>query len=367
MDFNFSEEQIQLADAVGRWVEKAYPFERRLEISRNGGFSEEAYQSLAELGLCGLLTSDAYDGMDQGPVEAMVVMEQLGAGLVIEPIAQTWIASALIQAFGSETLKSDWLPSLAGGTQRIAVALNERAGRYRWQVCETHANNDQLTGHKHVVLGGADANAYLVSAMHNGQLALYLVANGAAGLRAEPYATQDGGRAVDLYLKDTPAMLVTADGLTAGAAAEAMGIAWLCAEGVGIMERMLAITVDYMNTRQQFGKTIASFQALRHRVADVQMALELARSMSYYATLKLNAVPEERDQAMARAKVQLGQSMRLVGQACIQLHGGIGVTDEVAISHYFKRLTQMEMQCGDTLHHLGRVSDQMQATAGVFA
>ncbi|MGA1067208.1 MAG: acyl-CoA dehydrogenase family protein, partial [Burkholderiaceae bacterium] len=149
--------------------------------------------------------------------------------------------------------------------------------------------------------------------------------------------------------------------------AEAMGIAWLCAEGVGIMERMLAITVDYMNTRQQFGKTIASFQALRHRVADVKMALELARSMSYYATLKLNAAPEERDQAMARAKVQLGQSMRLVGQACIQLHGGIGVTDEVAISHYFKRLTQMEMQCGDTLHHLGRVSDQMQATAGVFA
>lgn len=367
MDFNFSEEQIQLADAVGRWVEKAYPFERRLEISRNGGFSEEAYQSLAELGLCGLLTSDTYDGMDQGPVEAMVVMEQLGAGLVIEPIAQTWIASALIQAFGSETLKSDWLPSLAGGTQRIAVALNERAGRYRWQVCETHANNDQLTGHKHVVLGGADANAYLVSAMHNGQLALYLVVNGAAGMRAEPYATQDGGRAVDLYLKDTPALLVTADGLTAGAAAEAMGIAWLCAEGVGIMERMLAITVDYMNTRQQFGKTIASFQALRHRVADVKMALELARSMSYYATLKLNAVPEERDRAMARAKVQLGQSMRLVGQACIQLHGGIGVTDEVAISHYFKRLTQMEMQCGDTLHHLGRVSDQMQATAGVFA
>jgi alkylation response protein AidB-like acyl-CoA dehydrogenase len=217
------------------------------------------------------------------------------------------------------------------------------------------------------VLGGADANAYLVSAMHDGQLALYLVASDAAGMRAEPYSTQDGGRAVDLYLKDTPALLITADGLTAGAAAEAMGIAWLCAEGVGIMERMLAITVDYMNTRQQFGKTIASFQALRHRVADVKMALELARSMSYYATLKLNAVPEERDRAMARAKVQLGQSMRLVGQACIQLHGGIGVTDEVAISHYFKRLTQMEMQCGDTLHHLGRVSDQMQATAGVFA
>ena len=133
------------------------------------------------------------------------------------------------------------------------------------------------------------------------------------------------------------------------------------------MDKMVAITVEYMNIRKQFGVTIASFQSLRHRMADVKMQLELARSMSYYASLKLNAPVLERRAAMARAKYQLGNSMRFVGQQCIQLHGGIGVTDEYVVSHYFKRLTQMEMTFGDTLHHLGEVSDRMQDSAGVFA
>ena len=367
MDFNFSDEQNQLAEAVGRWVEKAYPFERRLTSSRSGGFSSEAYQELADLGLCGLLTADTYDGMDMGPVEAMVVLEKLGAGLVLEPLVQSWIAGALIQAFGSDTLKATWLPALSSGEKRLAVALGERGSRYHWAKCQTTVTADHLTGHKHVVVGGGVADGYLVMANDGAQLALYLVERSASGVRCESYSTQDGANAADLTFQSAPATRVTADGLASGKAAQAMGVAWLCAEGVGIMEKMLAITVDYMNTRQQFGKTIASFQALRHRVADIKMALELARSMSYYATLKLNDAPEERDRAMARAKVQLGQSMRLVGQGCIQLHGGIGVTDEVAISHYFKRLTQMEMQWGDTLHHLGHVSDQMQPTAGVFA
>ena len=140
-----------------------------------------------------------------------------------------------------------------------------------------------------------------------------------------------------------------------------------CAEAVGLMERLLAITVEYMNTRKQFGVPIASFQALRHRIADVKMQLELGRSMSYYASLKLNAPAAERRQAMARAKYQLGVSMRFVGQNAVQLHGGIGVTDEYIVSHYFKRLTQMEMTFGDTLHHLGDVSARMEETAGVFA
>mgnify|MGYP002079334127 FL=1 len=146
-----------------------------------------------------------------------------------------------------------------------------------------------------------------------------------------------------------------------------IGIAALCAEGVGVMEKTLAITVDYMNTRKQFGVAIASFQALRHRVADMKMQLELARSMSYYASLKLNAPADERRRAMARAKYQLGTSARFIGQQSVQLHGGIGVTDEYIGSHYFKKLTQMEMTLGDTLHHLGEVSARMQDSAGVFA
>ena len=146
-----------------------------------------------------------------------------------------------------------------------------------------------------------------------------------------------------------------------------IGIAAACAEAVGLMDRLVAITVDYMNTRKQFGVTIASFQALRHRIADVKMQLELARSMSYYATLKLGEPAPQRRRALSQAKVQLGQSMRFVGQQCVQLHGGIGVTDEYVASHYFKRLTMLEMAFGDTLHHLGEVSDRMQDTAGVFA
>ena len=146
-----------------------------------------------------------------------------------------------------------------------------------------------------------------------------------------------------------------------------VGIAATCAEAVGVMDKTLAITVDYMNTRKQFGVAIATFQALRHRVADMKMQLELARSMSYYASLKLLAPAAERRRAMARAKVQLGQSMRFVGQQAVQLHGGIGVTDEYIVSHYFKKLTQLETAFGDTLHHLGEVSARMEETAGVFA
>jgi alkylation response protein AidB-like acyl-CoA dehydrogenase len=146
-----------------------------------------------------------------------------------------------------------------------------------------------------------------------------------------------------------------------------VGIAAACAEGTGLMERLLAITVDYMNTRKQFGVAIASFQALRHRVADVKMQLELGRSMSYFASMKLGEPTAARRRAISQAKVQLGRSMRQVGQDCIQLHGGIGVTDEYIASHYFKRLTMLEMAWGDTLHHLGEVSSRMQDTAGVFA
>ena len=377
MDFNFSDEQVQLADAVARWADKAYPFDRRVATSKAGGFSDDAYQEMAALGLCGLVTDSDFDGMDMGPVEAMVVMEKLGAALVVEPIALTWMASATLQQFASSALKTQWLPALASGEKRLAIALNERGGRYRVSVCTTQATSAQgagaeagsatLTGSKHVVLGGGSAHAFIVNAQLDGQPSLFIVARDAAGVRCEAYGTQDGGNAAELQLDNAPAQLLTTSGAEASALIEAMGIAFLAAEAVGVMEKTLAMTVDYMNTRQQFRSAIASFQALRHKVADVKMALELARSMSYYATLKLNAPAAERRQAISRAKVQLGESMRFVGQTCVQLHGGIGVTDEYAVSHYFKRLTQMEMTYGDTLHHLGVVSDTMDETAGVFA
>ncbi len=196
-------------------------------------------------------------------------------------------------------------------------------------------------------------------------IGLFVVERGAAQVRG--YPTQDGARAAELVLDAAAATLLAEDGHATLEAAVDVGIAAHCAEAVGVMDKLVAITVDYMNTRKQFGVTIASFQALRHRIADVKMQLELGRSMSYYASLKLGEAAAQRRRALSQARVQLGHSMRFVGQQCIQLHGGIGVTDEYVASHYFKRLTVLEMGFGDTLHHLGEVSARMQDTAGVFA
>jgi alkylation response protein AidB-like acyl-CoA dehydrogenase len=198
-------------------------------------------------------------------------------------------------------------------------------------------------------------------------MALFVVDKGAAGLKLRGYPTQDGARAADLVLADTPATLITGKGHDALEHAADVAIAALCAEGVGLMDRMVAITVDYMHQRKQFGVALATFQALRHRIADVKMQLELGRSMSYFASLKLGEAPAQRRRALSQAKVQLGNSMRFVGQQCTQIHGGIGVTDEYVSSHYFKRMTVIELSFGDTLHHLGEASARMGDTAGVFA
>jgi alkylation response protein AidB-like acyl-CoA dehydrogenase len=188
----------------------------------------------------------------------------------------------------------------------------------------------------------------------NGALALFLVERSASGVSTQAYLTQDGSRAAEVVLSKASAQLITVNGLTALEEAVDIGIACSCAEAVGVMDKTLAITVDYMNTRKQFGVNIASFQALRHRVADMKMQLELGRSMSYYASLKLHAPAEERRRAMARAKYQLGTSMRFIGQQSVQLHGGIAVTDEYIVSHYFKKLTQLDMTLWRHLAPAGR-------------
>ena len=371
MDFDFTDEQEQLRDAVRKWVDKGYDFERRRGIVKAGGFSREAYGQLADLGLTGLYIAEADGGLGMGPVEGMVVMEELGRGMVLEPFAQTLIAGGVLSGYAPDALKSIWLPKIASGESLVVLAYQERAARYKLESCEAKATQVQyswvLNATKSIVPAGDQADAFMVPAMVQGKMALFLVERTAAGLTSSGYRTQDGARAAEVTLKEAPATLITPDGLTALSHAIDIGIAANCAEALGVMDKTLAITVEYMNTRKQFGVAISSFQALRHRVADMKMQLELARSMSYYASLKLNAPTEERRRAMARAKYQLGVSMRFVGQQAVQLHGGIGVTDEYIVSHYFKKLTQLEMTFGDTLHHLGEVSSQMQDTAGVFA
>ncbi len=371
MDFDFNDDQEQLRDAVRKWVDKGYSFEHRRELVKAGGFSREAYEGLAGLGLTALYIADAHGGMGMGPVESMIAMEELGRGIVLEPLGQTLIASGVLSGYADGALQTTWLPRMASGEALVVLAYQERAARYRLDICAAHASkngaNWTLSGHKSVVAAGDQADAFLVPATVDGKIALFLVERAASGVSARGYVTQDGSRAAEVVFSDASAVLVSTDGLAALEHAVDIGIAALCAEAVGAMEKTIALTAEYLNTRKQFGVTIGSFQALRHRIADMKMKLELARSMSYYASLKLNAPSEERRRAMARAKYQLGVSARFVGQEAVQLHGGIGVTDEYIVSHYFKRLTQMEMQFGDTLHHLGEVSSRMPEKAGVFA
>jgi alkylation response protein AidB-like acyl-CoA dehydrogenase len=371
MDFNFSDDQQQLRDAVAKWVEKGYTFERRRATETAGGFSREAWDELAELGLGGLYIPEDEGGLGMGPVEGMVVMEELGRGIVLEPLAQSFIAGAVLAGHADEDTKDNWLPRIAGGQAMVVLAYQERKARYRLEVCDAQATKAgdgwKLSGTKSLVPAGDEADAYIVPAQLDGKIALFLVERAADGVAARGYGTQDGSRAAEVVFDKAAATLIAKDGLAVLEHAVDIGIAATCAEAVGVMDKTLAITVEYMNTRKQFGVAIATFQALRHRVADMKMQLELARSMSYYASLKLNAPAAERRQALARAKYQLGVSMRFVSQQAVQLHGGIGVTDEYIVSHYFKKLTQLEMTFGDTLHHLGEVSARMQDTAGVFA
>jgi len=379
MDFDFNDDQEMLRDTMRKWVEKEYDFERRRGIVKAGGFSREAWKGLAALGLTGLQVSEAQGGMGFGAIDAMVVMEELGRGLVLEPFAPVALVATSLLRAGHAPSAALWLNGIAKGDELVVLAQEERHSRYRLGHVQTTARqsggNWQLSGTKTVVPAGHHAGAFIVSAHTGGAdddaggVALFLVSRGEPGVTVRTYPTQDGATAADLMLADAAGieLLRAGDAMPALEHAVDIGIAALCAEAVGAMERLVALTVEYMNTRKQFGVPIASFQALRHRMADVKMQLELARSMSYYASLKLGEQAPARRRALAQAKVQLGQAMRFVGQQCIQLHGGIGVTDEYAASHYFKRLTVIEMTFGDTMFSLGEVSARMQDTAGVFA
>jgi alkylation response protein AidB-like acyl-CoA dehydrogenase len=402
MDFEFTDDQLSLRDAVARWVDKGFNFERRHGIAKQGGLTRDVYGELAELGLTGLAVQESHGGMGFGAIEAMVVMEELGRGLVNAPYAAGALVAPTLLARAPAALQSAWLPRIATGEALVVLAHQERAARYRLARVDATAKRAAsgwlLSGHKSVVPAADEADAFIVPARvgagpsqaggspSGGRersepgghttggaaddpkgIALFVVDKGAKGSRIQGYATQDGARAGELTLTDTPAALIQEDGYATLEQAVDVGIAAACAEGVGVMEKLVALTVEYMNTRKQFGTTLATFQALRHRIADVKMQLELGRSMSYFASLKLGEPAAARRRALSQAKVQLGHSMRFVGQQCTQLHGGIGVTDEYIGSHYFKRLTMLEMTFGDTLHHVGEVSARMTDSTGVFA
>ena len=372
MDFNFKEEQLQLADALKRWIARDYTFEaRRAIVGSAAGVSDAAWATLAELGLTALPLPEAQGGFDGDAVDMFVVMQELGRGLVVEPYFATM--------FGAEFLRRGraheaLLERVAAGDLKLACALGERQSRHDLRDIATRAAPDgagwRLNGEKKVVLHGAQAGVLIVSARTAGAqrdedgITLFAVPADAAGVVTRDVRMLDGQRAADVLLRD---VTVGADAVigTVGAgwtileAAADHGAGLLCAEALGAMDALFGATLDYLKTRQQFGVPIGKFQALQHRMADMYVHLEQARSMALLAAVRLaddartgNAA--ERRRAVAAAKYRVGQAARFVGQQAIQLHGGMGVTDELPASHYFKRLSTIELTLGDCDHHLAR-------------
>jgi alkylation response protein AidB-like acyl-CoA dehydrogenase len=369
MDFSFSEEQILLRNSVARTLADAYGFESWRAFTRSGeGRDPRHWRQFAELGLMAAPLPEAFGGLGGSAVDAMVIMKEFGKALVIEPYVSTVIVGGgMIARAGSEAQKKEWLSKIAAGEAIIAAAFVEPPGRFDLATVATTAKRQGaayvLNGRKAVVIGAPWADALLVTARIAGAereangIAIFLVDKQAKGVSARDYPTVDGARASEITFEnvEVPAgrLIGEADGgfaLAEQAADEA--IAAHSAEAVGCMNVLLDATVAYSKARSQFGQPIGKFQALQHRMADMFVQLELSVSATLMATLKL-AGPERRQTASA-AKVQIGKAGRFVGQQAVQIHGGMGMTDELNVGHYFKRLTMIDALYGNVDYHLKR-------------
>jgi pimeloyl-CoA dehydrogenase small subunit len=375
MDFDLSEEQRLLKESVDGLLTDSYDFDARKKyMAEKGGWSKSLWGKLAEQGLLGLPFSEDDGGFGAGGVETMIVMEALGKALVLEPyLATVILGGGFLRHGGSAEQKAAHIPGIIDGSKTLAFAQLEKNSRYDLQDVSTTAKKKGsgwvIDGEKFVVLNGESADMLVVTARTKGNqrdhsgIGLFLVPGNAKGIAKKGYPTQDGLHAADITFTGVEVSAEAAIGdpdnalpLIERVVDEARTA--LCAEAVGAMDESLKSTVEYLKTRKQFGVPIGSFQTLQHRAADMFVAVEQARSMSMFATMASefdNA--RERATAVAAAKVQIGKSAKFVGQQSIQLHGGIGMTQEAKIGHYFKRLTMIENTFGDTYYHLRRVTD----------
>jgi pimeloyl-CoA dehydrogenase small subunit len=375
MDFDLSEEQRLLKESVDGLLGDTYEFEQRKKyMAEKGGWSKAVWSKLAEQGLLGLPFSEEDGGFGAGSVEIMIVMEAMGRALVLEPyLATVVIGGSFLRHGASAEQKAAHIPGIIDGSKTFAFAQLEKNSRYDLQDVVTSAKKKGdgwiIDGEKFVVLNGENADTLIVTARTKGGqrdaggVGVFLVPADARGVARKGYPTQDGLHAAD----------ITFTGVEVGADAAIgdpeNGIALvervvdeartaMCAEAVGAMDESLKTTVEYLKTRKQFGVPIGSFQTLQHRAADMFVATEQARSMAMFATMASDSGDaKERATAVAAAKVQIGKSAKFVGQQSIQLHGGIGMTQEAKIGHYFKRLTMIENTFGDTDYHLRRVTN----------
>lgn len=368
MDFNLSQEQTQFADALRRWVEKDYTFEQRKNIiSSSTGISKNAWSELTELGAMALPIPEEQGGFNGSAVDMLVVMQELGRGLVIEPYFVTMMGAEFLKLAGGNEA---FLEQVATGELKLACALAEKQSRHDLFDIATHASKNVdgylLNGVKTVVLHGAQADKLIVAARSSGAqrdtdgISLFIVDANSAGISRRDYRTIDGFRAADITLHQVQVSSGSllgdeAKGWDILDAASDYGITLLCAEAIGVMEAIFAATLEYLKTRQQFGVPIGKFQALQHRMAEMYMEMEQARSMATLAAVKVSSTNvEERRSTISAAKARVGQAARFIGQYAVQLHGGMGVTNELPAAHMFKRLTMIELSLGDTDHHLAR-------------
>ncbi len=372
MDFEFSDEQRQLHGAVERYLGDQYGFDRYKAIKGSAaGWDPAIWRGLADLGVLAITVPAAQGGLGFGPLETLAMMGDCGRSLVLEPVlSSAVIATAALRPFAAEAPAGELLTAMAAGEKIAALAHFESGARFESQWATTGARRGaegyRLDGHKAVVMHAGAADTLLVSARTSGEagdaqgVSLFLVPRAAPGVVLDAYPTIDGRRAADVYLQGVVLPIGSRLGsegtaLSAIEAALDVGLAGLCAEAVGVMQALLDATVEYLRTRQQFGQPIGRFQALQHRVADMLIHLEQARSMSYLAALRCTAEDlAERRRALSAAKAVIGQAGRFVGQQAVQLHGGMGMTDELQVSHWFKRLTAAQLMFGDSDSHLQR-------------
>jgi pimeloyl-CoA dehydrogenase small subunit len=375
MDFDLSEEQRLLKESVDGLLTDTYDFDQRKKyMAEKGGWSKGVWSKLAEQGLLGLPFSEDDGGFGAGGVETMIVMEALGKALVLEPyLATVVMGGGFLRHGGSAEQKAAQIPGIIDGSKTFAFAQLEKNSRYDLQDVSTTAKKKGagwvIDGEKFVVLNGETADTLVVTARTKGGqrdrdgIGIFLVPGNASGIARKGYPTQDGLHAADISFTgvEIGADAVIGDpdnGLPLAERVVDEARTALCAEAVGAMDESLKTTVEYLKTRKQFGVPIGSFQTLQHRAADMFVAVEQARSMSMFATMASEFDDaKERATAVAAAKVQIGKSAKFVGQQSIQLHGGIGMTQEAKIGHYFKRLTMIENTFGDTDYHLRRVTD----------
>ncbi|HEY2929400.1 acyl-CoA dehydrogenase family protein [Piscinibacter sp.] len=374
MDFDLSDEQRMLQDSVQRLLAERCSFEQRqAQLGEPGGYSRALWMQFAELGLLGLPFSEADGGLGGGAVDTFIVMEALGRTLCPAPyFATVVLCGGVLRAAASPAQRAALVPAIAAGELTLAFAHSETQARYDLADVRTTARRQGegwvLDGEKRFVLAGDSAQRLIVSARvagegsHRDGIALFLLDAGTPGLSRRGYLTQDRSRAADLRLNAVrvgTGALIGEAGSAIGAIEQAVdgAIAALCAEAVGAMAYAHELTVDYLKVRKQFGVAIGSFQALQHRAVDMLVATEQARSMALYATMMCTEPDAaERQRAISAAKVQVNKSARFVGQEAVQLHGGIGMTEECQVGHYLRRLTMIEMMFGDTGHHLRRLA-----------